>query len=566
MFLKNLLIENHGTIIRNIAFHKGINLIVDETSTRNKQESGNNVGKTTVLRLIDFCLGGKGENIYTDPEFKDKGANTAIEKFLKDNNVLVTLVLKEDLEVESSREITIKRNFLPRKQKIQEINGETFSNEEFPKKLSRLIFKIKQDKPTFRQLISKNIRDEKNRLQHTLKVLHPTTKQEEYEALFFFWLGIEVDSSERKQKLLTQLKLEEGLCQKLGKERNLAQINQALIVLQRNIDALERKQNRFAINENFEEDLKQLNAVKKEINNLAARNSQIELRKELIMESKAELEKEISYVDVEQIELLYKEAKALIPNLQKTFEDTLAFHNKMLSKKKSFIEQELPEIEQRLKTNKRALTGFLDTEKDLSQKLKKAGAIESLQEITTNLNIAYEQKGRYDEQKNQWENSLKRIDDYQNELREINEGIHSLADLMEERIVKFNEYFSDISSRLYGEQFILSPDRNNKGYELNISTISGNPGTGKKKGEIVAFDLAYIKFADALNIKCLHFVLHDQIEAVHDNQISNLLTEIIKKVNCQYVLPVLRDKLPSDIDVSCFEILSLSQSSKLFKV
>ncbi|MCP4629368.1 MAG: DUF2326 domain-containing protein [bacterium] len=63
------------------------------------------------------------------------------------------------------------------------------------------------------------------------------------------------------------------------------------------------------------------------------------------------------------------------------------------------------------------------------------------------------------------------------------------------------------------------------------------------------FDLAYIQFADALGIDCLHFILHDQIENVHDNQISSLLPEIVSEVNCQYVLPVLRDKLPEDIDV-----------------
>jgi uncharacterized protein YydD (DUF2326 family) len=58
MFLKSLLIHNDGTPIREILFRKGINLIVDETSSQHKTTSGNSVGKTTVLRLIDFCLDG----------------------------------------------------------------------------------------------------------------------------------------------------------------------------------------------------------------------------------------------------------------------------------------------------------------------------------------------------------------------------------------------------------------------------------------------------------------------------------------------------------------------------
>ena len=103
-------------------------------------------------------------------------------------------------------------------------------------------------------------------------------------------------------------------------------------------------------------------------------------------------------------------------------------------------------------------------------------------------------------------------------------------------------------------------------YKYSIGNIEGNPGTGGKKSQMASFDLSYIKFADKKKIPCLHFVLQDQIENVHSNQITNLLTEIVDEVNCQYVLPVLRDKLPNDIDASIFEILSLSQDEKLFKI
>lgn len=75
-----------------------------------------------------------------------------------------------------------------------------------------------------------------------------------------------------------------------------------------------------------------------------------------------------------------------------------------------------------------------------------------------------------------------------------------------------------------------------------------------------------IHFADKAGIECLHFVLQDQIENIHDNQITSILTEIVEKINCQYVWSVLRDKLPEDIDVSAYEVLSLSQDDKLFKI
>ena len=50
MFLKSLRIEKTGGLIRHIKFKNGLNLIVDES---NSQITGNGVGKTTVLKLID---------------------------------------------------------------------------------------------------------------------------------------------------------------------------------------------------------------------------------------------------------------------------------------------------------------------------------------------------------------------------------------------------------------------------------------------------------------------------------------------------------------------------------
>jgi len=138
--------------------------------------------------------------------------------------------------------------------------------------------------------------------------------------------------------------------------------------------------------------------------------------------------------------------------------------------------------------------------------------------------------------------------------------------LIQKRIAEFNSHFSDISSRLDGVHSLLSADKIDDIYKFVIGNIEGSPGTGSKKSQMASFDLAYIKFSDDLNIPCLHFILQDQIENVHSNQITNLLTEIVDEINCQYVLPVLRDKLPRDIDVEQFEVISLSQNEKLFKI
>ena len=562
MFLKNLTISNNDEIIRNIPFHKGINLIIDETKSENKTDSGNSVGKTTVLRLIDFCLDGKGENIFKDPEFKD--SNIKVEDFLKGNNIIITLTLVENLDDVNSESIIIQRNFLSRKNKIQKINNKSFTDTDFSSELKKLIFKTEVEQPTFKQLKSKNIRDEKNKLVNTIRVLPQNVITDvTYEALHLFWFGIDVDNS--KDKLIRDKNLETRLQTRLRKENNLSAINQSLIIINKEINELIKKKKNFNLNEKFELDLSHLNKIKSEINIVSQEISRLELRKELINESKKDLEKDFSKIDTQQIKRMYERAKTFIPNIQKTFEETLNFHNEMIQQKILFITEEIPELERKTIQLKRDLKISLLNEMKLSEKLNKSGAVEDLQKIIEELNSYYEKKGNFEEQKKLWESSNKNLEIINAKIKSINDNIYSKDQIIQDRIAEFNTYFSDISNRLDGAHSLLSAENIDGVYKFKISGFD-NPGTGSKKSQMASFDLAYIKFADELNIPCLHFILQDQIENVHSNQITNLLTEIVNEVNCQYVLSVLRDKLPNDINISNYETLSLSQENKLFKI
>jgi len=572
MFLKSLNIECGGTIIRDITFRKGMNFIVDETPTdkKNKQKTGNNVGKTTVLRLISFCLGGDAKTLYQDPEFPKK-SNEEIKEFLTKRNVIITLSLQQDLDNDLSKSIVIRRNFLSYSRKIVEINGESVSSQDFDMELKKIFFNFSGDKPTFKQIKAKNIRDEAERLENTVKVLGSFAKSEEYEALYLFWLGIDVDDAEKKRALLEEQKLENKILNRLQKGKSESMLRQFLEVIKRDIENLEKKKDNFNINENYEDDIEGLNEVRGKLNLISSEVSRLELRKELIEESSDELKKDQFKVDTSQIEYLYKQAETLIPDIQKSFEETVTFHNQMISEKIKFITQELPTINQDLRSRKTEMRNLLVAEKEFGEQLKKAGAIEELQEIVGELSKLYEKKGSLDEKVSQLEKSKNILNDIEDNLKTINQGLKDKDPLIQDRVKLFNEYFSNISDSLYGEKFVLSASfekqsqTNNMFYKLNIGSLSGRQGTGKKKGEIVAFDLAYIKFADKLKLKCLHFVLHDQMEVVHDNQISSLIEEV-EKTNCQLVVSILRDKLPVELQNSEYEILSLSQENKLFKI
>ena len=566
MFLKKLNIQSKQGLIREISFRKGMNLVVDETSKeQNQQITGNNVGKTTVLRLIDYCFGSKGESIYKDTEFSGQ-PNTTIQNFLTEQEVLITLELIANIDDESSEKVIIERNFLSRNKKIQKINDVNIKDKnEFDLELKRVILKSKVDKPTFRQVISKNIRIDKDRMDKIVKVLGSFVSNETYEALYLFWLGINTDKAEEKRSLSEDLKRETSFRRRLKKEGELPIIEQKLAFHNDKIKELEVIRNNFNLNENYSEDIERLNEVKFKLNHYSTEFSQLEVRRELILESKTDLESEYNDIDTSQIKSLYAKANALIPNIQVTFEDTLKFHNDLLKEKLTYITKEIPELEDRISVVKFELTKLQRLELILTEKLQKSGIADDLEKIVQDLTKQYERKGSLDEQKRLWISSNEKIERIDRDLSLINEDISSNDELIKSRVTQFNKYFTRMSETLYDENYILTPLQKDSGYDLIVTNIEGNPSTGKKKGQIAAFDFAYIQFADDLDINCLHFILHDQLENIHDNQLSTLI-DVANGINGQYIVPILRDKIPENIDISQYERLVLSQENKLFKL
>lgn len=129
MFLKELVISKKSSVIREIKFRQGINLIVDESK---ENITGNNLGKTTVLKLVDYCFGAKKKIIWEDPENK-KEIYGLVKNFLVDKEVLITLTLSYSLEKDKDEDVVvIERNFISSGNSvIRRINGEQYTDEEF---------------------------------------------------------------------------------------------------------------------------------------------------------------------------------------------------------------------------------------------------------------------------------------------------------------------------------------------------------------------------------------------------------------------------------------------------
>ena len=568
MFIKSLSIRSGAKVIREIEFHKGLNLIVDESEN---QITGNSVGKTTVLKLIDFCLGADKKNIYVDPETK-RDEYKLVKDFLNEKKVLITLTLTSDFDNENANEVIIERNFLSSpKDRVSRVNGQQILAENFERELLKVLFPGHlDDKPSFRQIISHNIRYKDENINNTLKTLDRYTSDAEYETLYLFLFGCEFTRGNSKQEILIKIRQEDTYKSRLEKNQTKTAYETALSLINNDIDVLNMRKSSFNLNENLESDLAKLNKVKYDINKLSSTISKLNIRKDLIKEAEAELHSSKSNIDLRQLEVIYEQATSKITSIQKSFADLVAFHNTMIGEKVKFITKELPAIDKAIQENSNSLKRLLDEERYLTSMISKSDSFEELEKIIAELTEKYRKKGEYEsiiEQLNEVDSNLK---DFNKQLSEIDNDLFSdsFEQIVKAQLNKFNIHFASISNELYGEQYAVKYDIiiNRKGQRLyKFSAFNANMSSGKKQGEISCFDLAYTLFADEENIPCLHFLLNDKKELMDDKQLVKI-GDFANRNSIQFVASILKDKLPVEINKEEFFVVKLSQDDKLFRI
>ncbi|AQZ45546.1 DUF2326 domain-containing protein [Paenibacillus larvae] len=570
MYLKQLIITSFSKIIRKIEFHLGANLIVDETRGKSDLETGNNIGKTTVLALIDYCLGGDAEIIYIDPETRKE--IDYVKRFLIEREVMITLVLKEDITTDSSREIVIKRNFLQRSKKIMSVNGENLTKnkgKDFEKRLDQLIVGERETlKPSLRQLLAHYVRYQNIRINNTLKALNTFTTNIQYETLYLFMFGLPVSD---RSHLNTKLKGEEDYKKRLEKLHSKNELELQLDIVKNNIAALERRKSNLNINENYKQELEELNDLKYRISTVSSRISELTLREQLLLETEEELKSDISEINLSELREIYKIAKKNISDIQTTFEQLVDYHNKMILEKIRFITQDIPRIRLSISEHKQSLEELLDKEKHLSQKISGSDTFQDLEGIISELTKSYQRVGEL-------ESGIKRLESVEKSIKSISEEITLLEgdrfsgefqERLKSKLKDFNGIFAKISNQLYGEQygisFTIAEDKKTKQDYYKFESFNANTSSGKKQGEIICFDIAYILFARKEGLPSLNFILNDKKELMHGNQLKKV-SKFAKENKIQLVFSILKDKLPSELNSNEHIVLRLSDEDKLFRI
>lgn len=565
MRLCKLQVIKNNNILREITFKKGLNLIVNVDSK--VARSGNSVGKSTPSRLIDFIFMSSGDDIYTESEFRKVIPEVA--ELIDENEIIVELYFVGF----DGKNHLIGRNLTRiSKNSLFYINRERVSKASYQELVAQQIFGQREEKPSIRSLSHKFIRNTNEKMQNTARFLHLNAKPDEYDQLYLFLFGfIGLNLLKEKATLTNQIATKRKHLASYRSPHKESALLKMIKPLEVEESILKLKISEFDFKDAQESSVKELVKIQGEISDLTIVYSELEAKSAYLSKSIDKLRNGASNIDGKELRDIYAEAGVAISDkLKRTYEELVVFHNKILSNKINLILNELGVTKTHSEEIRIKINNLQAMESNVFRNIKEPDTLKSIGQMYNELSLIREEIASTKTLLQKIEDTKSEIDSIESNKRKVVLKIQDNIASLEKNIEIFNRNFGDLSKLFYDERYIfdLSFDSEKGKCEFDVVCVTPNSTGGKKKGELSAFDLAYINFVNEINLKRPTFIIHDSIEDVDINQIFDIF-HAANNIEGQYIVSVLSDKI-SDSRFDVFKnnsvILELSESDKFFKL
>lgn len=565
MQLAELTVTRGESVVRLIKFKPGLNLILDKP-TSGPKGTGNSVGKTTVLRLIDYCLGSDGDDIWQDAEF-ETNINQEVYDFL---HARVPASVRLSLRDATRGVHSLTRTFAPpdKGKESFQIDGTAYPHAKtYRGAVKQLLFGASGDKPTLRQLIPKFVRSSPLLMSKTLKYLGNFATAADYEALHLFLFGFfAVNVLEERLNLANTKKRLDRDWEALNRIRKEGEIEQLLLHLQREVEEIGLSPELKGQVPEIAARADVVSGIRARAENTVGRLSRLDAEIASLTLTVKELENEYSNLDRQAVEAVYREAQAYLPRLHHDWNELTEFIQNLRGRKQRFLQSQIHALGEQSREAVNELASLQQQERDEIGTLVRSPEFTKALEMRSDLQEKLKRLGSLEQDLTDRRLLKKSIAAADHRLTETRKIIDQEKAALQERLSIFNKYFSRLSELLYGEKYLLYPNDTASGsITFQLTAVGANVGAGKKASQTAAFDLAYISFLSETGIDFPRFACHDGLEQIHGNQLKALLTEA-NGVDGQLVLATLRDKLPT-MSAEFFKgntILELGDDDKLF--
>lgn len=558
-----------------IEFREGLNVVLAEkAASSGKKGTRNGVGKTTLVEILQFCLGGQASRGKGVVQEALQSWVFSLEMTLKGSRIQVSRAVADPQHIRVIGDVdgwTIKPDHTeltgvsvyetPRWLALLgwalfDLDPSVNAQNDHPVPKGLLSFFIRNGQPAYRDIASHDLTStdgkEKVNLAYLLR-------------LDWEFIGKIKELREALKDLRTTKKglQEKGLFEVAG---NPAEIRAEQSKIQAEIEELKKGLASRNFTSQYERLQDRINELTRDTLSLTSRIA-AEKRKLGIFQTAIKAEQDAS---PKAIEALYKETGFVFPEaLRRTLADVQAFHDQIVVNRKGFLGSEICRLSEEIKAmtrerdekskRKGELTAELETQ-DIYAELAKHQ--ERLAELKS-LNNRHEQ----------WIKDLETLDQMMKDREaEIAKTQRATADDFGERKGVLDPFFEDFSSftaELYGKPGVLSILPEKDEYSLSVE-MDKRGSDGVRQMGIFCFDLALLKAQSRFNRDVL-FLVHDTpiFDAVDDRQRA-LALEIADRetqaLHGQYICTMNSDKVPraefsKDFDFDSHVIRKLSDAT-----
>lgn len=536
---------------KDIEFKKGLNVIVGEKSEDSSSKSTcNGVGKTTLIKVINFCLGSQKDSLPIDHL---DGWEFSIEMDLFGKRITATRSISKDNIINIDGD-THKFPYPP----TPTLFSKYYKLDDWKIVLGKALFNFEKDdnikyNPSFRTLINYFIRYNKEFYNDPFvpfpKQSAVLTQLNNSYFLELNWRDAseaqEIKDEANKIKDLKRLYNEHILKDLDSKSmiKSKGALETEKIKLQTSIRRRERELNEFTVNEQYKSYEILANKLTNDLNNLS--DQRLFLKKKL-EEYENSVESEHSD-DSSDIENIYNELGFYFEkSVKKSLKEAKNFHEAIIRNRKEFLESEIENIQNNISAINKLMKS---TDLELANVMKILNSSMALEKYRLLNDKNIEVKNELEKIKSK----IKEIDDINN--REANLKTHKSEfgkkirrnyEDTKPNWSKAVELFDKNTRALYDEPGSLIIDFSDLGYKFNIEIDRGrSDGIGNMK--IYCYDLTLLQLF--VEKGYMDFLIHDSniFYGVDERQVAFALHHIYEeslKRDIQYICTINYNDIP----------------------
>ncbi len=512
-----------------ITFKNGLNVIVGKPTSKkaiDKKKTTNGIGKSLIIKIIDFCLGADKINGWELPL----------------HDWIFTLDISiDDIPYTISRAVNTPNKF--------SFNGTALSLTKFKETMKELL-KLSPDF-SFRQIIHRFLRKGKNGYVNYLTTIKDE-KESDTLMIVCYLLGIDHNLCKEKIRLKKELVANTDLRSKTQKDsafRELFGIGNFDLELELGNISFEIEQLEKEIaNNNFAENYSDIQDKANQISSILDKlNNKKFIIEDSIRAINNALQREIS-IDVSDVQNVYNDINVFFEEqLQHSLEEVVDFHKRLLATRKQTLSKDLLQFKKEL----------LEIEKDIDTNNKQLNEYLSFLDAHTAMDKYIVAIRRIDLLKSKKQELLKIANiekDLQNKIEQLNTDLSTsninaqiYLDSVETKRETFNKQFVNLAKTLYSEKKSALTVKVNSGknqVRFNVEariTSDGSDGIN----EMVTFCFDWVLLMQQITKQ--GFLYHDSLlfanaETRQKEIIFQIICDLCGK-DYQYIINVNEDQI-----------------------